>query len=69
MLPLTEVNIPMQLVQHGLPGNVDTVIIDGQIRKLNGELLGVDMQQVINETAQSQARIRSRAGEVIDTSR
>ncbi len=68
MLPLTDVNIPMQLVQHGLPVNVDTVIIDGQIRKLDGELVGVDMQQVINETARSQAGIRNRAGEVIDTS-
>lgn len=67
MLPLTDVNIPMQLVQHGLPANVDTVIIDGQIRKLDGELVGIDIQQVINETARSQFEIRSRAGEVIDT--
>tara|TARA_R110002094_G_scaffold10354_1_gene20254 strand:+ start:17451 stop:18836 length:1386 start_codon:yes stop_codon:yes gene_type:complete len=63
MLPLTDVDIPMQLVQHGLPANVDTVIIDGHIRKLNGELVDVDMQRVINEAAQSQAGIRSRAGE------
>lgn len=69
MLPLTEVNIPMQLVQHGLPANVDTVIIEGQIRKLNGELVDVDMQKVINEAAQSQAAIRSRAGVVIDAKR
>lgn len=69
MLPLTDVNIPMQLIQHGLPANVDTVIIEGKIRKLNGELVDIDMQQVINETAQSQAGIRLRAGEVIDTSR
>ena len=69
MLPLTDVNIPMQLIQHGLPANVDTVIIEGKIRKLNGEIVGVDMQQVINEAAQSQTEIRNRADEVIDTGR
>ena len=63
MLPLTDVDMPMQLVQHGLPANVDTVIIDGHIRKLNGELIDVDMQRVISEAAQSQAGIRNRAGE------
>ena len=63
MLPLTDVDMPMQLVQHGLPANVDTVIIDGHIRKLNGELIDVDMQRVISEAAQSQAGIRNRTGE------
>ncbi len=42
---------------------------EGKIRKLNGEIVGVDMQQVINEAAQSQTEIRNRADEVIDTGR
>lgn len=66
MLPLDDVNMPFQLVQHGLPANIDTVIVDGQIKKRNGALVNINLEEVIAETAASQAAIRERAGVSID---
>ncbi len=66
MLPLVDTNMTFQLVQHGLPSNVDTVIVDGKIKKRNGELVNVNLAEIIAETAASQQAIRERAGITID---
>lgn len=66
MLPLNDVNMNYQLVQNGLPSNVDTVIADGHIKKRNGALVDINLEEVIAETAASQAAIRERAGVTID---
>lgn len=41
------------LVLHAHAGNVDTVLIDGQVRKRHGTLTGVDMAKVLRELSAS----------------
>ncbi|WP_297107022.1 amidohydrolase family protein [uncultured Devosia sp.] len=62
MIPAANTNMTFQLVQHGLPSNVDTVIVDGHIRKQAGALVGVEVREILAEAAESQAAIRKRAG-------
>ncbi|WP_181150049.1 amidohydrolase family protein [Ensifer aridi] len=62
MLPAADTNPTFQLVQHGEPVNVDTVIIDGIIRKRHGKLTGVDVGAIVSKAAQAQVAIRKRAG-------
>ena len=40
-------NFVAQLVFCGEPRNVDTVIVDGQVRKRKGELVGVDVDDLL----------------------
>ncbi|WP_027488672.1 amidohydrolase family protein [Allorhizobium undicola] len=61
MLPAANTNPSYQIVQHGEPANVDTVIIDGIIRKREGRLVGVDVGAVIEKAEKAQADIRQRA--------
>ena len=61
MLPAPDTNPTFQLVQCGLPANVDTVLIDGRILKRSGELLHVDGQEVVARAAAAQSAIRKRA--------
>ena len=61
MLPAANTNPTYQLVQHGEPANVDTVIIDGIIRKRAGKLTGFDVAAVIERAAEAQMDIRKRA--------
>jgi hypothetical protein len=51
----------MQLVQHAQPANVDTVFIDGRLRKQAGRLVGVDVGKVVADAAASQMAVRERA--------
>ncbi|WP_370270730.1 amidohydrolase family protein [Nioella sp.] len=70
MLPARNTNMTFQLVQTGLPSNVDTVIVDGRVRKQGGKLTGVDMAAIVAEAASAQMAIRERAGlPAIDISR
>lgn len=70
MLPSANTNPAFQIVQHALPTNVDTVIIDGIIRKRGGRLTGVDVHAVIEKAAQAQEAIRKRANlPVMETTR
>jgi cytosine/adenosine deaminase-related metal-dependent hydrolase len=62
MLPAANTNPTYQLVQHGEPANVDTVIIDGQIRKRNGKLTGIDAGAIVAKAAAALTEIRKRAG-------
>lgn len=48
------------LVNYGHPSLVDTVIVDGQIVKRNGMLVGIDWPAVRVQLERSKARIRER---------
>jgi cytosine/adenosine deaminase-related metal-dependent hydrolase len=61
MMPAPDTDPTMQLVQHAQPANVDTVFIDGRLRKQAGRLVGVDVGRVVADAAASQAAIRERA--------
>jgi len=63
MLPNTDSDIPMQLIQHAITSNIDTVFVDGSIKKFNGILLDEDLEQIIDEAAQLQRRLRQQAAE------
>lgn len=62
MLPAPAANATWQLIQHGLPSNVDTVFIDGVIRKRGGRMVGVDVARVSADAAALQSALRQRAG-------
>ena len=51
-----------QLVQHGQPVNVDTVMVDGRILKHGGQLVGVDIAAIAADAVHAQRDIRSQAG-------
>jgi cytosine/adenosine deaminase-related metal-dependent hydrolase len=62
MLPAPGANANFQLIQHGLPSNVDTVFIDGIVRKRGGTMVGLDLAKVGADAASVQAALRQRAG-------
>lgn len=63
MLPLGPAgDAAMQLVQHGLPSNVDTVIVDGVIRKRAGKLVGIDQPKLAADAVALQASLKRKAG-------
>lgn len=62
MLPAPETDAAYQLVQHAQPVNVDTVIIDGRLRKHAGTLVDIDLDAVVASAAAAQTAIRRRAG-------
>ena len=51
-----------QVVLCAQPSNVDTVFIDGQLRKRDGELLGIDTAAVVREATAAVAGLRERVG-------
>jgi 5-methylthioadenosine/S-adenosylhomocysteine deaminase len=61
MLPAPGADAAMQLVQHAQPYNVDTVLIDGRLRKHRGRLVDVDAAKVVADAASVQAKLRERA--------
>lgn len=57
-LNLHPVVAPIAAVVNGAhPGNVDTVIVGGTVRKRDGRLVGVDLDRVRELAAQSQRRV------------
>lgn len=60
MLPAPDTDPVMQLIQHGQPANVDTVFIDGHLRKQGGKLVGVDAAKIVAEAATAQRALRTR---------
>lgn len=52
------------LVTAAQPANVDTVIVDGQVLKRNGELVGVDLGAIASEARAALAGVRERAGQI-----
>jgi cytosine/adenosine deaminase-related metal-dependent hydrolase len=52
------------LVTAAQPANVDTVIVDGRIRKRNGALTTFDTALIAREARAALAAVRARAGEL-----
>lgn len=48
-----------QIVLNGQPANVEWVFIDGQARKANGRLVGVNSQKLVQDAEVVTARIRA----------
>lgn len=61
MMAVDDYNATFQLVQHGQPSNVDTVMVDGRFLKRDGRLLGIDVAAVGKAAARAHDAIRSRA--------
>lgn len=51
------------VVRSAQPANVDTVMVDGRIRKLGGSLVDTDVDQIVADAAASLAAVRRRAGD------
>jgi hypothetical protein len=49
-----------QVVLAAQPSNVDTVFIDGVLRKQHGELLGIDRHALVREVTDAVADLRAR---------
>jgi cytosine/adenosine deaminase-related metal-dependent hydrolase len=62
MLPAGNVNPTYELLQNGEPSNVDTVIIDGIVRKRSGKLIDIDVGATVAKAAESVTALRQRAG-------
>ncbi|WIY01087.1 amidohydrolase family protein [Amycolatopsis mongoliensis] len=52
------------LVLHAHAGNVDTVVLDGVIRKRHGQLLDVDVPKLVGELERSRDYLMTRAGQM-----
>ncbi len=50
------------IVKSARVSNVDTVLLDGRIRKRGGELIGVDVPEIVANAARSLHNLQSRAG-------
>lgn len=59
-------NAVATIVQGTDSGNVDTVIVAGEIRKWRGRLIGVNVRQVRRLVHDSREYIASKAGLVVD---
>ena len=49
-----------QVVLAAQPANVDTVFIDGILRKQGGELLGLDKKTLVRDVSQAVGDLRAR---------
>jgi cytosine/adenosine deaminase-related metal-dependent hydrolase len=49
------------LVEAAQPANVDTVVIDGRVLKRGGELVGVDVAEIVAAARTAVASVRRRA--------
>ena len=54
LAPVSDPEGAIVLAAH--PGNVDTVIVDGRVVKQNGELVGVDVERILDLARRSNAR-------------
>lgn len=61
MLPAADTDPAMQLIQHGQPDNVETVFIDGFIRKQAGRIVGLDVDRIMADAVALQMALRERA--------
>ena len=60
MAPFHDAN--SAIVKSARVSNVDTVIIDGRIRKRDGALIGIDVSDVVTNAARSLHNVRTRGG-------
>jgi cytosine/adenosine deaminase-related metal-dependent hydrolase len=49
------------LVEAAQPANVDTVVVDGRVLKRGGELVGVDIAEIVADARAALAGVRQRA--------
>ncbi|MCM2293795.1 amidohydrolase family protein [Allorhizobium sp. BGMRC 0089] len=61
MMPARNIDPTCLMLQNAKPNNVDTVIIDGHIRKRYGQLIGVDIDAVVSSAAATLHQLRVRA--------
>ena len=62
-LNMAPLNVPAsQLVLAGQPRNVDTVIVDGEVRKRDGVLVGVDVARQVEDATAAVRGIAARIG-------
>jgi cytosine/adenosine deaminase-related metal-dependent hydrolase len=57
--------IETTVVQSTAPANVDTVMVDGRILKRNGQLLHLNVPDIVHHAERSALRIREAAGGVL----
>ena len=60
MVPFHDAN--SAIVKSARVANVDTVIIDGRIRKRDGKLIGIDVPELAENAARSLHNLQTRAG-------
>lgn len=60
MAPFHDAN--SAIVKSANVSNVDTVMIDGRIRKRGGELIGIDVPEIVANAARSLHKLQTRAG-------
>ncbi|MFL5862758.1 MAG: amidohydrolase family protein [Solirubrobacteraceae bacterium] len=62
-LNMAPLNVPEgQVVLCAQPANVDTVFIDGALRKRNRELIGLDRRQLVTEATATMDALKARVG-------
>jgi cytosine/adenosine deaminase-related metal-dependent hydrolase len=62
-LNMAPLNVPDgQVVLCAQPSNVDTVFIDGEVRKRDGALIGVDRRQLVSEAQATMDSLVERVG-------
>jgi 5-methylthioadenosine/S-adenosylhomocysteine deaminase len=62
-LNMAPLNVPDgQVVLCAQPANVDTVFIDGELRKRDGELMGLDRRQLVSEATEAMDALKKRVG-------
>lgn len=62
-LNMAPLNVPDgQVVLCAQPANVDTVFIDGEPRKRDGELIGLDRRQLVREATATMDALKNRVG-------
>ena len=59
-IPAADLHGAIVASAHG--ANVDTVIVDGEIVKRDGRLVGIDRSAVVDALAESRARLLAEAG-------
>jgi len=57
MAPLTD---PVRMVvQSAQPSNVDTVLVDGRVLKRGGQLVGVNVEKIVDDATETMARVQA----------
>jgi len=56
------VDLEATIVRSVTPANVDTVLVDGRVLKRGGDLVAVDVEEVVRNAETSALAVRTRAG-------
>jgi 5-methylthioadenosine/S-adenosylhomocysteine deaminase len=56
------VDLEATIVRSVTPANVDTVLVDGRILKRGGEMIAVDVEEIVRRAEQSAHSVRARVG-------